>query len=176
MADAVLLCHRKFGGGLAKLRNQKDRVVAKAIAAQWLVDYETLFRALSVEDAAVRQRNRDDCLVSRRAKLRWYVSQGCEEAVYTLFLIAAVPTQDVVQRARLTIEGVDLEAGIVRERGEAGGATERFCLEPRVLGVGLAGLVDVEYEADAMRRNQLPAAVTKKVAELRDLPCVVRCD
>jgi hypothetical protein len=103
VADAVLLCHRQFRDRLAKLRDQKDGVVAKAVVSQRLVDYETLFRALSVEDAAVRQRDRDDCLIPRRAKLRWYMPQCREETVDPLVLITAVPAEDVMQWSRLAV-------------------------------------------------------------------------
>jgi hypothetical protein len=71
-------------------------------------------------------------------------------------------------------EGVDLDAGIISEGEAAGGAGSRAGLGRGVLGVGNAGLLDVEGDAQLGGRHEFVARGSEQAPQFGDLAGVVR--
>src|SRR5579859_6382316 len=171
MADGVLLVGRQLGHGAAERGNEEDRVVAKAAGAARLARDGAFERALNdlIEAARTRLRQGDGTAVARGALIVGNGGQAAEEDAEALRIgrRLAGPARGV--DARLAAQRVNLEAGVVREGGEASGFSECESFEDSVQLEGRAGLVHADAQAQVSWGDECDGEIGVDGAELFDL-------
>src|SRR5262245_7037282 len=136
MANLILLLETQLCHRPAVVWQIEDGVVAEAAVAACSVDDLARAFASRLDRAPVRQGNNDGGVVAASTTCARLRIEGAEQDSNAVVVVDAVPAIDVVQGARRAVERSDLEARIVRKRGEAARLRECRCLDPGVLGVG----------------------------------------
>ena len=147
MAEVVLFVGWELGHGEVSAFGEEYGVIAKAAVSSTLFAYCTFTLASGVLEVPGGQGKGYDTDESGCASLIRDSCQVVQEEVYVVLVGAGACVAGGADPGG-SGEGVDLEAGIIGEGGEAGGTDEGQGLKGSVFFIGIAGLFDVEGDAE----------------------------